>query len=138
MNPIRLGSGPGGYKIDQILDLWKGIALGGVGASIRGGGGSRAGGTAGSQGGGVAAGKTVNAVDWGVGSESIDCSGPRPKEIGSRRFEADESDFGRCVGSSKKVLTACSNGNLMVFDVEQGRLGKSGSITSLPHSPLPG
>jgi hypothetical protein len=58
--PIRLGSGPGGYKIDQILDLWKGVTLGGVGRGGRSGGS-----------GGVA-GRTINGVDWGVGGEFLD------------------------------------------------------------------
>lgn len=94
--PVRLSSGPGGYTIEHLSDLWKTVGGTSSKSGTRGtrGGGSDSGlksSTAtGSAGGGPGGGKIINAVDWGVGA------------------------------MSNKILTAGSSGTFLIFDVQRG------------------
>lgn len=92
--PRTIAHGPGGARIEEVVNLWKGVPTGSVA-------------------------RVVNHVDWGVGGMYFRHKSKRG--IYLQRYMRLFS----ISAMSNKILTACSNGNFMVFDAERNRFGET-------------
>lgn len=70
-----------------------------------------------------AAGKSVNDVDWGVGSKLH--RRPFPRQPLSSPNAVSIKSWLIIAGLENKIVTASPNGNFMIFDVVKGKFGKS-------------